>query len=75
VYYDWVDAADQVAKEQANGTLGETERVAPSSLARQKTAGAAGASGGSAYVEKNKQNNFVVDDEEDGEGEFADDDD
>jgi hypothetical protein len=75
VYYDWVDAADQVAKEQANGTLGETERVAPSALARQKATGAAGASGGSAYVEKGRQNDFVVDDEEDGEGEFADDDD
>jgi hypothetical protein len=71
VYYDWVDAADQVAKDHADGRLEDVERVAPSTLARQK---AAEAHSGSGYVEKGKQDDFVVDDEGDGEGEFDDDD-
>jgi hypothetical protein len=59
-----------VAKDHADGTLEDVERVAPSTLARQKAAAPAG----SAYVEKNREDGFVVDDEDDAEGEFADDD-
>jgi hypothetical protein len=71
VYYDWVDAADEVAKDNADGNLEDVERAAPVSQARPKT-GAAQASSG--YTEKGRADEFVVDDEEDGEGEFADDD-
>jgi transcription elongation factor Elf1 len=70
VYYDWVDAADQVAKDHADGRLEDVERVAPSALARQKAAGPSG----SGYVEKNKGDGFVVDEDDDAEGDFADDD-
>jgi hypothetical protein len=65
VYYDWVDAAEEVAKETESGRQA-TERVAPSTLARQKANVE-----NSGYAEKRGGDDFVVDDE-DAEGEFAD---
>jgi len=72
VYYDWVDAADQVAEDHKEGRLGNVERVAPSSLAKARPT--TGEGGRNTYVEKDRDD-FVVDDEGDGEGAFAIDDD
>jgi len=72
VYYDWVDAADQVAEDHKEGKLGNVERVAPSSLAKARTS--TGEGGRNTYVEKDRDD-FVVDDEENGERAFAMDDD
>jgi transcription elongation factor Elf1 len=63
VYADWIDACDAVAKEQAAAKLASRPRPAVS---------AGGGSGGGRGGE-GLGDDFIVDDELDAEGEFADD--
>lgn len=69
VYYDWLDAAENVAKGRDEGADGTEEPAGPSS--KSKTGGG----GQNSYVDKTRGDDFVVDDESDNEREFADEDD
>jgi hypothetical protein len=64
VYADWIDACDAVAKETA--AQKRSSRPRPS-------AAAGGGGGGRADEDEGLNDGFVVDDELDAEGEFADD--
>ncbi len=64
MYADWIDACDEVAKQTAAANY--SSRPRPS-------AAVGGASGGRADEDEGLGDGFVVDDELDAEGEFADD--
>lgn len=63
MYADWIDACDEVAKQTA----------AASYSSRPRPSAAAGGRGGGRDEEEGLGDDFVVDDELDAEGEFADD--
>jgi len=69
VYYDWLDAAENVAKGEAEAADRTEERAGPS---KTKSGGPGGQN---TYVEKTRGDDFVVDDESDNGGDFGDDDD
>ena len=67
VYSDWIDACDAVAKDQATASV----PAAPSFRQRLATASArAGLAPGEKYTEEDA--NFLDDDDEDAEAEYAD---
>lgn len=66
VYADWIDACDAVAKEAAGST-----RLAPDSD-RRKDFNARNLEPGLSAHAENDDDGFVVDDEADAEGEYAD---
>ncbi|KAF2731219.1 Elf1-domain-containing protein [Polyplosphaeria fusca] len=65
VYADWIDACDEVAKQSTRGAA--TEKSANRIGSLPKSAAVGGDEGGLG-------DDFIVDDEQDADGEFADDD-
>lgn len=70
MYSDWIDACDQVAKEAATGKA-PTSAVRGMNSQRPVAAAVSDGEGGGGY---GGGDDFVVDDDLDAEGEYADDD-
>jgi hypothetical protein len=85
VYYDWVDACEAVAKEHAAEGGDPDDVPAPRQSRTAMGSGSAGvrkssggtsapAASGSGYTAAGEVDDFVVEDDPDAEGDFADDD-
>jgi len=68
VYYDWVDEAEKMKTDSQRQN--STQRAAPGDASRINAPAAASGSG---YAEKDKEDDFIVDDEDEAEGGFGDD--